>query len=90
MHRLSTAVPQSSTLTALCFLGLLGVRKSTPAGPDPEAGALAGLVIAAPAALRNENLCITPANSLRSRFRFQIAGFARVPGFKFQVPDLEF
>ena len=25
MHRFSTAVPQSSALTALCFLGLLGV-----------------------------------------------------------------
>ena len=25
MHKLSTAVPQSSTLTVLCFLGLLGV-----------------------------------------------------------------
>jgi hypothetical protein len=25
MHKLSTAVPQSSTLTTLCFLGLLGV-----------------------------------------------------------------
>jgi len=25
MHKLSTAVPPSSTLTALCFLGLLGV-----------------------------------------------------------------
>jgi hypothetical protein len=25
MHKLSAPVPQSSTLTALCFLGLLGV-----------------------------------------------------------------
>ena len=27
MHRLSTAVPQSSTLTVLCCLGLLGVQR---------------------------------------------------------------
>ena len=38
---------------------------STPAGLDPQAGALARLVIAAPVALRHENLCIVPALLLR-------------------------
>ncbi len=33
MHELSTAVPQSSTLTALCFLGLLGVLRVRLRGP---------------------------------------------------------
>ncbi len=57
MHKFSTAVPQTSTLTALCFLGLLGVlHEYAPAGP-----CLTRLVIAAPAALRHENLCIFPA-----------------------------
>ena len=32
MHRLSTAVPQSSTLTALCFLGLLSVLQEYACG----------------------------------------------------------
>ncbi len=62
MHRLSTAVPQSSTLTALCFLGLLGVLHEYACGVRPAKRVpLARLVIAAPAALRYENLCIIPA-----------------------------
>ncbi len=64
MHKFSTAVPQSSALTALCFLGLLGVLHEYACGPDPQAGALARLFIAAPAALRHENLCIVPAKGL--------------------------
>ena len=32
IHKLSTAVPQSSTLTALCFLGLLGVLQEYACG----------------------------------------------------------
>ncbi len=67
MHTLSTAVPQSSSVrcapTALCFLGLLGVLHEYACGARPAAGALAGLVIVAPAALRHENLCIVPARA---------------------------
>jgi len=33
MDQLSPTVPQSSALTVLSFLGLLGVLHSTPAGP---------------------------------------------------------
>ncbi len=47
MDGLSTEVPQSS-----------GVPHRLR---DPQAGALEPLVIAAPAALRHENLCIIPA-----------------------------
>ena len=53
--------------TALCDppsgypLGSSAYCMSTPAGPDPEAGALARLVIVAPAAFRHENLHIIPA-----------------------------
>ena len=36
MHKLSTAVPQSSTLTALCFLGLLGVLHEYACGALPR------------------------------------------------------
>ena len=63
MHQLSPAVPQSSTLTALCFLGLLGrtrrVRLRCPWGTRLR---VARLVIAAPSALRDENLCIIRAS----------------------------
>ena len=52
-HTVSTVVPQS-------FSVLHRLR-------DPQAGALTGLVIVAPAALRHENLCIKPASA--SRFR---------------------
>ncbi len=66
MPKFSTAVPQSSTLTVLYFLGLLGVLQEYAEEPF-----VARLVIAAPAALRHDNLCITRArqkvssNSLR-------------------------
>ena len=63
MHKLSTAVPQSSTLTAFCFLGLLGVlHEYALRGPTRKRVPLAGLVIAALAALRHENLRLIPAN----------------------------
>ncbi len=42
---------------------LFGVLHEYAKGPDPQAGALARLVIAAPAALRHDNLCIIPASS---------------------------
>ena len=38
MHKLSTAVPQSSTLTPLCFLGLLGVLHEYACGVRPASG----------------------------------------------------
>ncbi len=38
MHKFSTAVPQSSTLTALCFLGLLGVLQEYACGARPASG----------------------------------------------------
>ena len=75
MHGLSAAVPQSSSVLHRLRdpqarvpltrkrvpLGSSAYCMSTPAGPDPQTGALASLVTAAPAALRNENLCIIPA-----------------------------
>jgi len=63
MHKLSTAVPQSSTLTALCFLGLLGVLHEYACGAlGVPAWRVTRLVILAPAALRHENLCRIPAS----------------------------
>ena len=63
MHKLSTTVPQSSTLAALCFLGLLGVLHEYAGGALVGGTRLrvARLVIAVAAALRYENLCIIPA-----------------------------
>ena len=53
MHKLSTAVPQSSTLTVLCFLGLLGVlHEYGLRGPWGTRLRVTRLVIVAPAALR--------------------------------------
>jgi len=54
MHKLSTAVPSSSALTVLCFLGLLSVLHEYACGALGEpAFWVARLVIAAPAALRH-------------------------------------
>ena len=76
MHKLSTAVPQSSTLTARpasagaldppsgCPLDSSAYCTSTPAGIRPGSGCprtWRNALIAAPAALRYENLCIIPA-----------------------------
>ncbi len=59
MHKLSTAVPRSSTLTALSFLGLLGVLYEYACGAPRRTWRNA--LIVAPAALRHENLYIIPA-----------------------------
>ncbi len=87
MHKFSTAVPQSSTLTALC-----DPQAGTPWAPRRTAcsefgdrprirGEFLGLspnsvpelrtrlAIAAPAALRDENLCIIRASLNRTPLR---------------------
>ena len=65
MHKLSTAVPQSSSV--------LHRRR------DPQAGALARLVIAAPAALRYENLCIIPARLMEGAGDLSVSRRRRCP-----------
>ncbi len=71
MHKLSTAVPQSSSVLHRLRsatrkrvpLGLLGVlHEYALRGPTRKRVPLAGLVIAALAALRHENLRLIPAN----------------------------
>jgi hypothetical protein len=66
MHKFFTAAPKLSGLTArpasgYPLVGLLDVPYSTPAVPDPQAGAPARLVRTAFSTPRYKNLCITRA-----------------------------
>ena len=69
MHKLSTAVLQSSTLTALCFLGLLGVLHEYACGALRCTPCHRGAYSTSSRRLHlsevKENLCIIRAHSLR-------------------------
>ena len=62
MHKFFTVAPKPSALTALRSLGLLDVPYSTPAVPDPQAGAPARLVRTAFSTPRYKNLYIIRAH----------------------------
>ena len=69
MHNLSTAVPQSSTLTALCFLGLLGVLHEYACGALRRTPYHRGAC-----GTSSRKLCIIPADCHRLNLWGEVIG----------------